>query len=172
MVQLLEELPLELLAHIAGTIVAAAAAGRWTQASRASRLLLLPRLDQLLEARRSARPQAVMLDKLSLHRGSAAAIMGNSDAAIRVLPRKLDMFTCACCAGDRVRSIGLSIGCTNVRGHLISNARCTGPHTATKFMDWALLRSPGAYLRMEQPHERRNVGQQVCSRHSMSTRAV
>ena len=74
MVQLLEELPLELLAHIAGTIVAAAA-GRWAQASRASRLLLLPRLDQLLEARRSARPQAVMLDKLSLRRGSAAEII-------------------------------------------------------------------------------------------------
>ena len=126
MVQLLEELPLELLAHIAGTIVAAAAAaGRWAQASRASRLLLLPRLDQLLEARRSARQQAVMLDKLSLHRGSAAAIMGNSDAAIRVLPRKLDMFTCACCAGDRVRSIGFSIGCTNVRGHLISKVHGT-----------------------------------------------
>ena len=87
MVQLLEELPPELLAHIAGSLDDAAAAGRWAQACRASRLLLVLRLDQLrLEARRSARQQA-MLDKLSRpRRGAAAALsvydMGNGDAAI------------------------------------------------------------------------------------------
>ena len=122
MVQLLEELPPELLAHIAGTIVVAAAAGRWVQASRASRLLLLPRLDQLLEARHSARQQAV-LDKLQrMRRGSAAALsiynLGNGDAAIHVQARKLDSYICVCCPGDTVLRIGF--GCTNVQRHLTS----------------------------------------------------
>ena len=74
MVQLLEELPPELQAHIAGTLDDAAAAGQWAQASRASRLLLLPRLDQLLEARCHVRQQA-MLDKLSRPRRGAAAAL-------------------------------------------------------------------------------------------------
>ena len=90
MVQLLEELLPELQAHIAGSLDDAAAAGRWAQACRASRLLLVPRLEQLLEVWRSAWQQA-MLDKLSRpRRGAAAALsvydMGNGDAAIRVLP--------------------------------------------------------------------------------------
>ena len=87
MVQLLEELPPELQAHIAGTLDDAAAAGRWAQANQASRLLLLPRLDELLEGRRASRQQAV-LDKIRRMRcGSAAALsvydMGNGDAAIQ-----------------------------------------------------------------------------------------
>ena len=171
MVQLLEELPLELLAHIAGTIVAAAAAGRWTQASRASRLLLLPRLDQLLEARRSARPQAVMLDKLSLRRGSAAEIIW----ATAMLPFVccLANWTCSLVLAALATvcvQLALALAAPTCEG--TSFPRCTGPHAATKFMDWALLRSPSAYLLMERPHERRNVGQQACSRHSTSTRAV
>ena len=110
MVQLLEELPPELLAHIAGSLDDDAAAGRWVQACRASRLLLVLRLDQLLEARRSA-GQKAMLDKLSRPRcGAAAALsvydMGNGDAAIRVLARNLDKCTCMCCPGNREISIG------------------------------------------------------------------
>ena len=70
MVQLLEELPPELQAHIACCLDDAAAAGRWAQACRAFRLLLVPRLEQLLEVRRSAWQQA-MLDKLSRPRGVA-----------------------------------------------------------------------------------------------------
>ena len=131
MVQLLEELPPELLAHVAGTIVVAAAAGRWAQASRASRLLLLPRLDELLEARRLVRQQA-MLDKLSRHvsrprarRGAAAALsvyhIGDGDAAIRVLARNLDRFTCVCCPGELQigRHVGRQ-GWANVQRHLTS----------------------------------------------------
>ena len=123
MVQLLEELPPELQANIAGTVDDAAAAGRWAQASRASRLLLLPRLDELLEARRLVRQQA-MLDKLSRpRRGAAAALsvydMGNGDAAIRVLPHNLDSYICMCCPGARsVLRVGL--GAQNVQRHLTS----------------------------------------------------
>ena len=122
MVQLLEELPPELLAHIAGSLDDAAAAGRWAQACRASRLLLVLRLDQLLEARRSAGQQA-MLDKLSRpRRGAAAALsvydMGNGDAAIRVLARNLDKCTCMCCPGNRELSIG--VASTNAQRHLTS----------------------------------------------------
>ena len=122
MVQLLEELPLELQAHIAGRLDDAAAAGRWAQASGASRLLLRRRLDELLEARRSARQQAV-LDKLQrMRRGSAAALsvynLGNGDAAIHVQARKLDSYVCVCCPGDSVLRIGF--GCTNVQRHLTS----------------------------------------------------
>ena len=129
MVQLLEELPPELLAHIAGTIVVAAAAGRWAQASRASRLLLLPRLDQLLEARHSARQQAV-LDKLNRpRRGSAAALevyhLGNGDAAIHVLPHNLDSYVCKCCPVGDVRPIGYRLGCVNVQRHLTSKTHWT-----------------------------------------------
>ena len=76
---------------------------RWVQASRASRLLLMPRLEQLLEVRCSARQQA-MLDKLSRPRRAAAALsvydMGNGDAAIRVLAHNLDRFICVCYPGD------------------------------------------------------------------------
>ena len=124
MVQLLEELPLELQAHIAGSLDDAAAAGRWAhQASRASRLLLRRRLDKLLEARRSARQQAV-LDKLQrMRRGSAAALsvydMGNGNAAIRVLPRNLDMFICMCC-GDGNRACSIGVADQNVQRHLTS----------------------------------------------------
>ena len=122
MVQLLEELLPELQAHIAGSLDDAAAAGRWAQASRASRLLLLRRLDELLEARRSARQQAV-LDKLQrMRRGSAAALsvynLGNGDAAIHVQARKLDSYICVCCPGDSVLRIGF--GCANVQRHLTS----------------------------------------------------
>ena len=122
MVQLLEELPPELQAHIAGTLDDAAAAGRWAQANQASRLLLLPRLDELLEGRRASRQQAV-LDKIRRMRcGSAAALsvydMGNGDAAIHVLPRNLDMYICMCCADNCEHSIG--VGCTNVWRHLTS----------------------------------------------------
>ena len=129
MVQLLEELPPELLTHVAGTIVVAAAAGRWAQASRASRLLLLPRLDELLEARRYARQQAVH-DKLSRpRRGSAAALevyhLGNGDAAIHVLPRNLDSYVCMCCPGGDVRLIGYRLGCVNVQRHLTSRQHWT-----------------------------------------------
>jgi hypothetical protein len=132
MVQLLEELPPELQAHIAGSLDDAAAAGRWAKASRASRLLLLPRIDRLLEARRSARQQAV-LDKLSrARRGAAAALsvydMGNGVAAIRVLPFKLDKFTCMCCPGNYELSIGA--GGINAQRHL----------TVTSRMHWATYR--------------------------------
>ena len=121
MVQLLEELPPELQAYIAGSLDDAAASGRWAKASRASRLLLLPRIDQLLEARRSARQQAVF-DKLNSRRGAAAALsvndMGNGVTAIRVPPFKLDKFTCICCPGNYERSIGA--GGINVLRHLTS----------------------------------------------------
>ena len=82
MVQLLEELPPELQAHIAGSWDTAAAAGRsWAQASRASRLLLMPRLEQLLEVRRSARQLELqaMLDKLSRPQRAAAALSVAND---------------------------------------------------------------------------------------------
>ena len=110
MVQLLEELPPELQAHIACCLDDAAAAGRWAQACRASRLLLVPRLEQLLEVRRSARQQA-MLDKLSRpRRGAAAALsvvndMGGGHFAINLaasgaqLRLSMATFTCMCC-GD------------------------------------------------------------------------
>ena len=122
MVQLLEELPPELQAHIACCLDDAAAAGRWAQACRAFRLLLVPRLEQLLEVRRSAWQQA-MLDKLSRpRRGAAAALsvydMGNGDAAIRVQAGDLGSYICMCCHGDRVLPIGF--GAQNVQRHLTS----------------------------------------------------
>jgi len=91
MVQLLEELPPELQAHIAGSCDTAAAAARWAMgASEPSvpRLLLMPRLEQLLEVRRSARQQA-MLDELSRPRRAAAALsvandMGGGQFAINL----------------------------------------------------------------------------------------
>ena len=115
MVQLLEELPPELQAHIAGSLDAAAAAGRWAQASRASRLLLVPRLEQLLEVRRSARQQA-MLDKLSRpRRGAAAALsvvndMGGGHFAINLaasgaqLRLSMATFTCMIVLRSMLRS--------------------------------------------------------------------
>ena len=129
MVQLLEELPPELLAHVAGSLDDAADPRRWAQASRAFRLLLLPRLDELLEARRYARQQAV-LDKLQRMRmGSAAARevyhLGNGDAAIHVLPRNLDSYVCMCCPGGDVRLIGYHLGCVNVQRHLTSRQHWT-----------------------------------------------
>ena len=170
MVQLLEELPPELLAHIAGTIVVAAAAGRWAQASRASRLLLLPRLDQLLEARHSARQQAV-LDKLNRpRRGSAAALevyhLGYGDAAIHVLPHYLDSYVCKCCPVGDVRPIGYRLGCVNVHSG-ISLPRRIGQATDGTFMVWALPRPPGARLRRERPNLLTcSREQQAYSRHS------
>ena len=145
--QLLEELPLELQAHIAGRLDDAAAAGRWAQASGASRLLLRRRLDELLEARRSARQQAV-LDKLQrMRRGSAAALsvynLGNGDAAVHVQARKLDSYVCVCCPGDSVLRIGF--GGTSLPSSI-------GPATASKFTAWPLMRTHGAHLRRERPN--------------------
>ena len=72
-------------------------------------------------AHRSARQQAV-LDKLGSRRGAAAALsvydMGNGVAAIRVLPFKLDKFTCMCCPGNKEISIGA--GGINALLHLTS----------------------------------------------------
>ena len=64
-----------------------------------------------------------MLGKLShSRRGAAAALsvydMGDGDAAICVLARKLDMFTCMCCPGNREHSIG--VASTNAQRHLTS----------------------------------------------------
>ena len=143
MVQLLEELPPELLAHIAGSLDDAAAAGRWAQACRASRLLLVLRLDQLLEARRSA-GQKAMLDKLSRpRRGAAAALsvvndMGGGHFAINLaasgaqLRPSMGTFTCACAA----ETVALATWrCGNA---FVSMCRCIwlpkriGLHTAAK----------------------------------------
>ena len=129
MVQLLEELPPELQAHIACCLDDAAAAGRWAQACRASRLLLVPRLEQLLEVRRSARQQA-MLDKLSRpRRGAAAALsvvndMGGGHFAINLaasgaqLRLSMATFTCMCCGDGRTRRCGNAF--VNVQMHLAS----------------------------------------------------
>ena len=168
MVRLLEELPPELQAHIAGTLVDAAAPGRWAQACRASRLPLLPRLDELLEVRRYARQQAVLSRP---RRGSAAAHsvydMGNGDAAIHVLPRNLDSFICACCTGDRVHSIGHRFGCTNV----LRLPSSIGQANASRFTVWTLMRPPGTRLRQKRPHsltcsreQRKNSGGGACGR--------
>ena len=130
MVQLLEELPPELQAHIAGSWDTAAAAGRWAQASRASRLLLMPRLEQLLEVRRSARQQA-MLDKLSRPRRAAAALsvandMGGGHFAIDLtasgaqLRPSMATFTCMCCGDGRTWRCGNAF--VNVKMHLASKA--------------------------------------------------
>ena len=152
MVQLLEELPPELQAYIAGSLDDAAASGRWAKASRASRLLLLPRIDQLLEARRSARQQAVF-DKLGSRRGAAAALsvydMGNGVAAIRVLPFKLDKFTCMCCPGN----YELSIGAGGIKTRCgTSLPGCIGRPTDSRCIAWALIRSHGTHLRLEHPN--------------------
>ena len=131
MVQLLEELPPELQAHIACCLDDAAAAGRWAQACRASRLLLVPRLEQLLEVRRSARQQA-MLDKLSRpRRGAAAALsvvndMGGGHFAINLaasgaqLRPSMATFTCMCCGDGRTWRCGNAF--VNVQMHLASKA--------------------------------------------------
>ena len=131
MVQLLEELPPELQAHIACCLDDAAAAGRWAQACRASRLLLVPRLEQLLEVRRSARQQA-MLDKLSRpRRGAAAALsvvndMGGGHFAINLaasgaqLRLSMATFTCMCCGDGRTWRCGNAF--VNVQMHLASKA--------------------------------------------------
>ena len=116
MVQLLEELPPELQAHMAGSLDAAAAAGRWASDGRkraerpgccwcrASSSSL--RCGALV--RRSARQKA-MLDKLSRpRRGAAAALsvandMGgghfaiNSTASGAQLRPLMATFTCMCC---------------------------------------------------------------------------
>ena len=159
--QLLEELPLELQAHIAGRLDDAAAAGRWAQASGASRLLLRRRLDELLEARRSARQQAV-LDKLQrMRRGSAAALsvynLGNGDAAVHVQARKLDSYVCVCCPDDSVLRIGF--GGTSLPSSI-------GPSTASMFTAWPLMRTHGAHLRRERPNlPACSREQQPCSGH-------
>ena len=131
MVRLLEELPPELQAHIAGSLDAAAAAGRWAQASRASRLLLVPRLEELLEVRRSTWQQT-MLDKLSRpRRGSAAALsvvndMGGGHFAINLaasgaqLRPSMATFTCMCCGDGRTWRCGNAF--VNVQMHLASKA--------------------------------------------------
>ena len=131
MVQLLEELPPELQAHIACCLDDAAAAGRWAQACRASRLLLVPRLEQLLEVRRSAWQQA-MLDKLSRpRRGAAAALsvvndMGGGHFAINLaasgaqLRLSMATFTCMCCGDGRTWRCGNAF--VNVQMHLASKA--------------------------------------------------
>ena len=147
MVQLLEELPPELKAHIACCLDDAAAAGRWAQACRASRLLLVPRLEQLLEVRRSARQQA-MLDKLSRpRRGAAAALsvvndMGGGHFAINLaasgaqLRLSMATFTCMCCGDGRTRRCGNALS---------SMCRCIwlpksiGLHTAAKSMILTLM---------------------------------
>ena len=105
MALLLEELPPELQAYIAGSLDDAAASGRWAKASRASRLLLLPRIDQLLEARRSARQQAV-LDKLGSRRGAAAALR----------PQRLQHGQRCCCNIVYVRVLPSTIQATGTKG--------------------------------------------------------
>ena len=129
MVQLLEELPPELQAHIACCLDDAAAAGRWAKACRASRLLLVPRLEELLEVRRSAWQQA-MLDKLSRpRRGAAAALsvvndMGGGHFAISLaasgaqLRPSMATFTCMCCGDGRTWRCGNAF--VNVQMHLAS----------------------------------------------------
>ena len=106
MVQLLEELPPELQAHIAGSLDTAAAAGRWVQASRASRLLLMPRLEQLLEVQCSARQQAICSISSAAHGASLprSASQGghfaiNLPASGAQLRPSMATFTCMCC-GD------------------------------------------------------------------------
>ena len=129
MVQLLEELPPELQAHIACCLDDAAAAGRWAQACRASRLLLVPRLEELLEVRRSTWQQT-MLDKLSRpRRGAAAALsvvndMGGGHFAINLaasgaqLRPSMATFTCTCCGDGRTWRCGNAF--VNVQMHLAS----------------------------------------------------
>ena len=48
--------------------------------------------------------------------------MVDGDAAIRVLARNLDRFTCVCCPGDCELQIGYRYrqGCANVQRHLTS----------------------------------------------------
>ena len=155
MVQLLEELPPELQAHIACCLDDAAAAGRWAQACRASRLLLVPRLEQLLEVRRSARQQA-MLDKLSRpRRGAAAALsvvndMGGGHFAIDLaasgaqLRPSMGTFTCACAAET------VALGAAAM---LSSMCRCIwlpkriGLHTAAKSTILTLMLLRGKPMR-------------------------
>ena len=156
MVQLLEELPPELQAHIACCLDDAAAAGRWAQACRASRLLLVPRLEQLLEVRRSARQQA-MLDKLSRpRRGAAAALsvvndMGgghfcNQFGCIRcaVAPFNGHVHMCLCCRDGRTWRCGNAF---------VSMCRCIwlpkriGLHTAAKSTILTLMLLRGKPMR-------------------------
>ena len=95
-----------------------------------------------------------MLGKLShSRRGAAAALsvydMGDGDAAICVLARKLDMFTCMCCPGNREHSIG--VASTNAQRHLTSRVHWAS-YRDSRFMAWALMRSPGAHLRSKRPN--------------------
>ena len=131
MVQLLEELPPELLAHIAGTIVVAAAGGRWAQASRASRLLLLPRLDQLLErggaalrsaagCARQAQPPAPWLS--CRPRGLP---FGQWRCCNSCATAPFGQLHLHCCPGGDVLLIGYRLGCGNVQRHLTSKTHWT-----------------------------------------------
>ena len=169
MVRLLEELPPELQEHIAGILVDAAAPGRWAQACRASRLLLLPRLDELLEARRYARQQAV-LDKLScrpqcLRHGQR---------------RATEMLQFMCCHAIWTASFVLAalatVLCIQLAIALAAPTCCgislpssIGQATASRFTVWTLMRPPGARLRRERPHlltcsreQRKNSGGGAC----------
>ena len=172
MVQLLEELPPELQAHIAGTLDDAAAAGRWAQASRASRLLLLPRLDQLLEVRRSARQQAVH-DKHTSSTAHAVAQLPPSRSTIWAMVmlqfmcyRTIWTVTFARAAllvmcGRSATALAVSM-CSG-----ISLPRRIGQATDGTFMVWALPRPPGARLRRERPNLLTcSREQQAYSRHS------
>ena len=171
MVQLLEELPPELQAHIAGSLDNAAAAGRWAQASGASRLLLLRRLNELLEVRRSARQQAA-LEKLQRMRcGSAAALsvynLVNGDAAIHVQAHKLDSYVCVCCPVLVIACCRLALAAQTSCG--TSRPSSTGPAIASKFTAWPLMRMHGAHLRRERPNlPSCSREQQPCSGHSSS----
>ena len=174
MVQLLEELPPELQAHIACCLDDAAAAGRWAQACRASRLLLVPRLEQLLEVRRSARQQA-MLDKLSRPRRGAAAALSASTTWVTAMLQSvcwLAIWTSAlACAALATVSFQLALPLPTRSGTSLRG--CIGRATDSRFMAWALMRSPGAHLRSECPnlptcsHEK-----QPCRGHSLIGMAV
>ena len=174
MVQLLEELPPELLAHIAGSLDDAAAAGRWAQACRASRLLLVLRLDQLLEARRSAPPLGSRLCSTSSAAHGVAPLPRSASTtwvtAILHSVCWLAIWTSAlACAALTTMGFQLALPLPMRSGTSLRGLPCTD----SRFMAWALMRSPGAHLRSECPnlptcsHEN-----QPCRGHSLIGMAV
>ena len=176
MVQLLEELPPELLAHIAGSLDDAAAAGRWAQACRASRLLLVLRLDQLLEARRSAPPLGSRLcSTSSAAHGVAPLPRSASTTWVTAMLQSvcwLAIWTSAlACAALATVSFQLALPLPTRSGTSLRG--CIGRATDSRFMAWALMRSRGAHLRCECPnlptcsHEK-----QPCRGHSLIGMAV
>ena len=169
MVQLLEELPPELQAHIAGTLDDAAAAGRWAQANQASRLLLLPRLDELLEGRRASRHSRLCWTRYA---GCGVALRPRSASTIWAMAMLQSMcyqyhliWTCTfACAALTTVSIQLALAAPTCGG--TSLPECIGRPTDSNSTAWPLMRPHGAYLRMERLNELMcSREQQACSRH-------